>query len=60
MSSRKEELIVKQVQELMNLETQLQTKWKSLKRSGKGVRAAFVVSLRELQMRTHNLEQVLD
>jgi hypothetical protein len=60
MSSRKEELVVKELQELMNLETQLQTKWRSLKRAGKGGRASFVASLRELQTRAQNLEQVLD
>jgi hypothetical protein len=60
MSVYKEELVVKELQELMNLETQLQRKWKSLKRAGKGVRASFVASLRDLQMRAHQLEQVLD
>lgn len=60
MSSRKEILVVKELQELKSLETQLQTKWKSLKRAGKRARAAFVQSLAELQTRAHELERVLD
>jgi hypothetical protein len=60
MSSLIEELVVKELQGLMNLETELQTKWKSLKRAGKGVRASFVTSLRELQTRAQSLEQALD
>ena len=60
MSSPKEELVVKELQELMSLETELQMKWKSLKRAGKGMRASFVSSLRELQTRTQQLERLLD
>jgi hypothetical protein len=60
MSSHKEELVVRELQELKILETQLQKKWKSLKGAGKGVRASFVASLRELQMRAHQLERVMD
>jgi hypothetical protein len=60
MSSHKEELVVKELQELMSLETELQMKWKRLKRAGKGVHATFVSSLRELQTRAHQLEQLLD
>jgi hypothetical protein len=60
MSSRKEELVVKELQELKSLEIELQTKWNRLKRAGKGVGASFVSSLRELQMRTQQLERLLD
>jgi hypothetical protein len=60
MSSRKEELVVKELQELKSLEIELQTKWKRLKRAGKGVGASFVSSLRELQTRTQQLERLLD
>jgi hypothetical protein len=60
MSSHKEVLVVRELQELKNLETQLQTKWKSLRRAGKDVRASFVASLRELQVRAQQLEHVLD
>lgn len=60
MSDRKEELVVKQLQELNRLETELQTKWKQLKRAGSGMRASFVASLIELQTRTHQLERLLD
>jgi hypothetical protein len=60
MSSRKEELVVKELQELRNLESQLQMKWRRLKRAGKGVRTSFVLSLRELQMRAQQLERLLD
>jgi hypothetical protein len=60
MSNHKEALVVKELQELKNLETQLQTKWKSLKRAGKDVRLSFIASLEELQTRAQQLEQVLD
>jgi hypothetical protein len=60
MSIHKEALVVKELQELKSLETQLQTKWKGLKRAGKGARAAFVQSLLELQTRARQLERVLD
>ena len=60
MSSHKEQLVVRELQELMSLESELQMKWKRLKRAGKGVRASFVSSLRELQLRTHELERLLD
>ena len=60
MSNHKEELVVKELQELNRLETELQTKWKRLKRAGTGMRASFVSSLRELQTRTQQLEQLLD
>ena len=60
MSSRKEELVVKELQELRSLETELQMKWRRLKRAGKGVRASFVSSLRELQTRTQQLELLLE
>jgi hypothetical protein len=60
MSNHKEALVVKELQELKNLETQLQTKWKSLKRAGKDVRLSFLASLQELQTRAQQLEQVLD
>lgn len=60
MSSHKEILVVRELQELMSLETELQMKWKKLKRAGKGVRASFVSSLLELQTRAHQLEQLLD
>jgi hypothetical protein len=60
MSSRKEELVVKELQELRSLETELHMKWRRLKRAGKGVQASFVSSLRELQTRTQQLELLLD
>jgi hypothetical protein len=60
MSSQREEFVVKELQELRNLETQLQTKRKRLNHAGKGVRTSFVSSLRELQSRTQQLEQILD
>jgi hypothetical protein len=60
MSSHKEELVVKQLQELKSLETELHTKWKRLKGAGTGMRASFVSSLRELQTRTQQLELLLD
>jgi hypothetical protein len=60
MSSHKELLVVRELTDLMSLETELQRKWKSLKRSGKGVRASFVSSLLELQTRAQQLEQLLD
>jgi hypothetical protein len=60
MSSEKEEFVVKELQELRNLETQLQTKRKRLNHAGTGVRISFVSSLRELQARTLQLEQFLD
>jgi hypothetical protein len=60
MSSHKEELVVKELQELRSLETHLQTKWKRLKSAGKDARASFVQSLVELQTRTQQLERVLD
>jgi hypothetical protein len=60
MSNRKEEFVVKELQELNRLETELQTRWKKLKRAGTGMRASFVSSLIELQTRTHQLERVLD
>jgi hypothetical protein len=60
MSSHKEELVVKELLELKNLEIQLQMKWKRLKRAGKGVRAAFVSSLGELETRAQQLEGLLD
>ena len=60
MSIHNEELVVKELQDLMSLETELQRKWKGLKRAGKGVRASFVTSLQELQIRAQQLEQMLD
>jgi hypothetical protein len=60
MSNRKEEFVVKELQELNRLETELQTRWKRLKRAGTGMRASFVSSLIELQTRTHQLERLLD
>jgi hypothetical protein len=60
MSSHREDIVVRELQELKNLETQLQMKWKSLKRAGKDVRASFVASLLELQTRAQELEQALD
>lgn len=60
MSSHKEQLVVRELTELMSLETELQMKWKGLKRAGKGVRASFVSSLLELQARAQQLEQILD
>jgi hypothetical protein len=60
MSNHKEEFVVKELQELNRLETELQTKWKGLKRAGKGMRASFVSSLIELQTRTQQLERLLD
>jgi hypothetical protein len=60
MSNRKEEFVVKELQELNRLETELQTKWKLLKRAGTGMRASFVSSLIELQTRTHQVERLLD
>jgi hypothetical protein len=59
MSSQKEEFVIKELQELRNLETQLQTKRKRLHHAGEGVRTSFVFSLRELQSRTQQLEQLL-
>jgi hypothetical protein len=60
MSSHKELIVVRELQELMSLETELQMKWKRLKRAGKDVRASFVSSLLELQTRAQELEQLLD
>jgi hypothetical protein len=60
MSSHKEELVVKELLELKNLEIQLQMRWKGLKGEGKGVRAAFVSSLGELVARAQQLEGLLD
>jgi hypothetical protein len=60
MSSQKEEFVVKELQELRNLETQLQMKRKRLHRAGEGVQVSFVSSLRELQSRTQQLEQLPD
>jgi hypothetical protein len=60
MSSHKEKFVVKELQELNRLETELQAKWKRLKRAGSGMRASFVSSLLELQTRTHQLERLLD
>jgi hypothetical protein len=60
MSSHKEQMVVRELTDLMSLETELQRKWKSLKRAGKGVRASFVSSLLELQTRAQQLEQLLD
>lgn len=60
MSRHKEELVVRELQELKSLEEDLQMKWKRLKRAGKGVRASFVSSLRDLQIRAHELERLLD
>jgi hypothetical protein len=60
MSIHKATIVVKELQELKSLETQLQMKWKSLKRAGKSARASFIESLVELQTRTHQLERVLE
>jgi len=60
MSNHKEVLVIKELQELKNLETRLQSKWNTLQRAGTDVRASFVASLRELQMRAANLERALD
>ncbi len=60
MSSHKEIMVVKELQQLMSMETELQMKWKGLKRAGKGVRASFVSSLLELQTRAQQLERLLD
>jgi hypothetical protein len=60
MSNHKEAFVVRELQELNRLEVELQAKWKKLKRAGTGMRASFVSSLRELQTRTQQLEQVLD
>ncbi len=60
MSSHNEEMVVKELQGLRSLETELQMKWKRLTRAGKGVRASFVSSLRELQVRTQQVERLLD
>jgi hypothetical protein len=60
MSSHNEELVVKELQGLISLESELQMKWKRLTRAGKGVQASFVSSLRELQVRAIQLEQLLD
>jgi hypothetical protein len=60
MSNHKEVFIVQELRELNRLETELQMKWKRLKRAGAGMRASFVSSLRELQTRTQQLEQLLD
>jgi hypothetical protein len=60
MSNHKEEFVVKELQELNRLESELQTKWKRLRRAGSGMRASFVSSLLELQTRTHQLERLLD
>jgi hypothetical protein len=60
MSNHREALVVKELQELRSLESELQMKWKRLKRAGTGMHASFVSSLRELQTRTHQLELLLD
>ncbi len=60
MSRHKEELVVRELRELKSLEEELQTKWNRLKRAGKGVHASFVSSLRDLQIRAHELERLLD
>jgi hypothetical protein len=60
MSNRKEELVVKELQELNRIESELQTKWKKLGRAGTRMRASFVSSLVELQTRTQQLERLLD
>lgn len=60
MSRHKEELVVKELQELKSLEDELQMKWKRLKGAGKGVGASFVSALRDLQIRAHELERLLD
>lgn len=60
MSNRKEVFVVKELQELNRLESELQTKWKRLKRAGTGVRSSFLSSLLELQTRALELERMLD
>jgi hypothetical protein len=42
MSSHKDELVIKGLLELRGIEMQLQSKWKSLKRSCKQVRTSFI------------------
>jgi hypothetical protein len=59
MSNPKEAFVVKELQEIRSLETELQMKWTRMKRAGKGIRATFVSSLRELQTRTQRLEQIM-
>lgn len=60
MSNHNEELVVKELEELKSLESELQMKWRRLKRAGGGMRASFVSSLLELQTRTQQLERLLD
>ena len=60
MTKYQDEPVVKELMELKDLESQLQLKWKGLKRAGKGVQEAFLLSVFELQARASRLEQALD
>jgi hypothetical protein len=55
-----ERLVTKELGELKALETTLRAKWPTLGRSGKRVRASFLASLGELEMRARRLELLLD
>ena len=60
MSNRRELVIVKELDELKELECRLQYRWKNLARAGEKVRGAFLSSLDELKTRTQRLERLLD
>lgn len=55
----RELMIVKELEELFELETWLEKKWKVLRRAGRKVQTSFVSSLRQLKFRGLRLERLL-
>ena len=60
MFKHRELLVVRELQGLREMESQLQARWNRLKRTGGKVRSPFLVSLCELESRARKLEIFLE
>jgi len=60
MSKDREKLVVRELQGLREMESQLQADWNALRRAGGKVRASFLVSLYELESRARRVEIFLE
>jgi hypothetical protein len=60
MSNHREQIIVRELEEIRALESRLQRSWKTLWRAGEKVQRSFISSLNELKTRTRRLENMLD
>ena len=59
MSNQREQRVLNEIEEIRNLEWYLRLKWTQLNGAGTDERSSFLSSVRELDRRTAQLEQLL-